>query len=131
VLIVTRHRILGLAIGMLIAIPTPAHAGPGYGYAKAEQAPAGSQTERDDAEQRGHVIPGEDTSPTIVRPRPAQPVTPVPPVAAASPIRTQSATPAAAPGNELPRTGGDDALLLLWFGALVVGAGLCMRRAIA
>lgn len=81
----------------------------------------------DDAEQRGHVIP--DEGPPIVRPRPAPPVTPAPPVVAASPVRT--AAPAPAPRDELPRTGGDDGLLLLWFGALVVGAGLCLRRAIA
>jgi LPXTG-motif cell wall-anchored protein len=128
--VVTRHRILGLAIGMLLAIPTPAYAAPGYGYAKAQQAPAGTQGARDDAEQRGHVIPGEDASPRREDRTPAPAPAPSAPPVSASPVQVVSPAPTVA-REELPRTGGDDALLLLWFGALVVGAGLCMRRAIA
>jgi LPXTG-motif cell wall-anchored protein len=97
------------------------------GYAKSRPSDGAAQQRRDDAEQRGHVIPDEDSSPRTPDPAPA----PGTPAVSASPVRAASPVPVAAPHDELPRTGGDDGLLLLWFGALVGGAGLCLRRAIA
>ena len=137
----SRARAIGMTLAVLLATGIaaapagaaqigPAQAAPKHA-APTQAAPNRGGAERDDAEQRGHVIPDEDSSPEIVRPTPAPPATPPPPVVAASPIRAQSPTPVAAPRDELPRTGGDEGLLLLWFGALLGGAGLCLRRAIA
>lgn len=137
----SRARGIGIALAALLATGIaaapagaaqigPAQAAPER-TAPTKAAPNRGGVERDDAEQRGHVIPDEDTSPEIVRPTPAPPVTPPPPVVAASPVRAESPAPAAAPRDELPQTGGEEGLLLLWFGGLVAGAGLCLRRAIA
>lgn len=96
-----------------------------------KQAPDAKLSRQDDAEQRGHVIPDP---PRRADPTPAPAPPPATPPVSASPARAVSPAPvaAAAPRRpELPRTGGDDALLLLWFAALVIGAGACLRRAIA
>ncbi|HKP88981.1 MAG TPA: LPXTG cell wall anchor domain-containing protein [Thermoleophilaceae bacterium] len=136
-----RRRVLGLAVGLLLALPVPALAAEtnaaAAGNAKPSVAPA--QTDQasrdDDAEQRGHVIPDEDASPrrddSIPAPAPAPAPAPSTPSVSASPLRAQSPAAVASRRDELPRTGGEEGLLLLWFGGLLAGAGVCIRRAIA
>jgi hypothetical protein len=97
----------------------------------AAQQPAAGQPSRDDAEQRGHVIPDEPR-----RQEPAPGPTPAPPSTppvSANPVRAVSpAVPAAAPQRpELPRTGWSDGAALAFFGLMLAAAGRCLRRAIA
>lgn len=139
-----RPRLAAVAMAAILAATAagPAQASTVIGAAQARpqgapaaqqpavQQPAG-QPSRDDAEQRGHVIPDEARrQDPVPKPTPAPPSTP--PVSA-SPVRAVSPSgPAAAPQRpELPRTGWSDGAALAFFGLMMAGAGRCLRRAIA
>lgn len=129
--------VAGLAAALLAAAPAQAasaHAERAV-YAKQQAAPVAQQPRHDDAEQRGHVIGDEDTSPDRDRPTPQPPVTPVAPSTPPAPTVHVVATSHVDTGpvhrTELPRTGFDNGGLLGFFGLLVAGAGVCLRRAVA
>jgi LPXTG-motif cell wall-anchored protein len=100
-------------------------------YGKQQAAPV-AQPRQDDAEQRGHVIPDEDSSPERDDSTPTPPPTPPStPLASASPVRAVAPAPVstAAPARpELPRTGADDGALLAFLGLMLLASGVSLRR---